>query len=125
MEPVRDYERRAALAEMFHGFTHLQLGFGIERCGCFVKQYDRYVLNESAGESHSLTLAARELHAVLANRCLIAARKGHNEIVGIGGFGGCHDFVFACPRFAEFNVLANRATKQKYFLSDIGNVPSK
>src|SRR5262245_8730145 len=58
VKPMRDCKRGTALAQVVHGFAHLQFGFGVERRGCLVKQYDRCVLDKGARNSDSLALTA-------------------------------------------------------------------
>src|SRR6476620_926156 len=65
VQPVCDGKSGAASAKMFHSLADLQFRLGVERGGRFIKQYDRCISDESAGDSHPLTLAARELQAVL------------------------------------------------------------
>ena len=73
VQPVRDHDRGAPLAETLDRALHLPLGFGIERSGGFVEQDDRRVLEQRAGDRDALTLAAGDLQAVLADRRVVAA----------------------------------------------------
>ena len=61
VQPVRDHDRRAALAETLDGALHLPLGFGIERGGGLVEQDDRRVLEQRARDRDALALAAGQL----------------------------------------------------------------
>src|SRR5262249_31021198 len=119
VQPVRDDKRGAALAEMFHGFTHLEFGFGVEGGSRLVEQYDGCILDKGAGDSHALALAARELQAVLANGRVVASRKRDDEIVCIGSFCGRHDLVLAGAWLAKLNVFANGAAEEEDVLSNI------
>src|SRR5262245_22011752 len=125
MKPMRDCKRGAALAQMIHGFAHLQFGFGIESRCCFVKQYDRCVFDERAGDSNSLTLTAGKLPAVFANWRIVSARKRHDEVVRVSGLGSRHNLICGRARLAEFNILANRGTEQEYILPYVGDVLPK
>ena len=74
-QPVRDHQRGAALAQFGDRLLHLTLGFRIERGGRLVEQDDRRVLDQRARDGDALALAAGELHAVLADRRLVAIRE--------------------------------------------------
>ena len=107
---------------MLHRLAHLQLGFGIERGGGLVEQDDRRILDQRARNGHALALAAGKLCPMFADRRVVAAREGHDEIMRIGALGGRDDLVLAGARFSEFDVFADRAAEQKRVLPDIGDV---
>ena len=66
VRPLRRFRER---------FLHVALGFRIERGGRFVEQDDRRVLDQRARDGDALALAAGQLHAVLADRRVVAARE--------------------------------------------------
>ena len=54
---------------------HVALGFRIKRRGRFVEQDDRRVLDQGARDGDALALTAGKLHAVFADRRVVAARE--------------------------------------------------
>ena len=111
---------RCAIASL-----HLALGFGIERGGGFVEQDDRRILDQRARDRDALALAAGQLQAVLADRRVVAEREAHDEVVGVGRFGGGDDLGLA--RAGRPNAMFSRidAAEQKHVLSDIGDLPAQ
>ena len=75
VQPVRDRQCRAALAEMFHRLAHLQLGFRVERSSRLIKQDDRRIFDERTCNGDPLPLPPRQLQAVFADRGIVSARK--------------------------------------------------
>ncbi len=59
---------------------------------------------------------------MLADRRLVSEREAHDEIMGAGGLGCRDDLVFRGARFAEGDVLADRAAEQIDILPDIGGL---
>ncbi len=92
-EPVRDHDGGAALAELGDRLLHVPLGFGIERGGRFIEQDDGRVLDQRARDGDALALAAGELGAVLADRRVVVAREGHDEVMRVRGARGRPDLV--------------------------------
>ena len=92
-------------------FLDVALGFGIERCGRFVEQDDRRILDQRACNRDALALAAGELHAVLADLSVVALREAHDEIVRMRGFRGGDDLCLAGAQLAERDVLADGAAE--------------
>ena len=73
---------------MFDCFLHQSFRFGVEcRCG-FVEDEDWRIFQQGAGYAYSLSLTAREFAAAIANISLEAIFGFHNEVVGVGYFGG-------------------------------------
>src|SRR6266851_8119685 len=60
-EPMRDHHGGAAAAHLFQRALDLLLGAGVERAGRLVEQEDMRVLEDRAGDRHTLLLAARQL----------------------------------------------------------------
>ncbi len=79
-------------------------------------------LDQRAGDGDALALAAGKLHAVLADRRIVAGRKAHDEIVRMRGLGGGDDLRLAGIEPAERDVLADRAAEQVHDLADIGDL---
>src|SRR5581483_8333393 len=107
---------------MLHRLAHLQLRLAVKRRGRLVEQYDRRVLDQRPCDGDTLALSARELQSMLADRRIVAVREGEDEIMRVGGLGGCDDFRLTRTRFAEGNILANGAAEKENFLAHIADV---
>ena len=70
-QSMRDAKNGAALHQPFQGFDHQMFGLRIEGCGGFVKNQDRVVADESAGNPDALALSAGERRATLANQAVV------------------------------------------------------
>lgn len=108
----------ASLAQFSNCFLHQVFGFRIQRRSRLIEQDDRRILDQCARDRDTLALAARKLHPVLADGCVIASRKSNNEFMGLGGIRGRHDLRVAGVEFTERNVLADRSTEQMNDLTD-------
>src|SRR5215470_19327715 len=99
-QPMGDDDRRAILAELGDGFLHVTLGLRIECGGGLVEQNERSSLDQRAGNRDALALAAGELQAVLAHGGIVAGWKRRDEVVCVGGFGGCDNLHIAGAELA-------------------------
>ena len=72
-QAVSDHDHGAALDDMFERFLELRLGVAVERAGRLVEQHDRRLAEHGAGKRDALLLAARQVHATLADLIVIAA----------------------------------------------------
>ena len=73
-QAVRDYEGRAAFKKFFQRLLHLRFGNRIERGGRLVKQQNRSVFQNGAGDGKALFLTARKPDAALTDMRFIALR---------------------------------------------------
>ena len=117
-EPMSNGDGCASLAQFSDCFLHQVFGFGIQRRSRLIEQDDRRILDQCARDRDTLALAARKLHPVLANGCVIASRKSNNEFMRLGGLRGRHDLSIARVEFTERNVLADRPMEQMNDLAD-------
>ncbi len=124
-EPVRDDQRRASLAQLGDRLLHVTLGFRIQRRGRLVEQDDRRILDQRARDRDALALAAGQLHAMLADRRIVAGGKAEDEVVRMRGLGGGDDLRFAGAEPAERDVVADGAAEQLHDLADIGDLPAQ
>ena len=116
-KPVRDHDGGAALAQFRDRLLHVIFGFGIERGGGLVEQDDRRIFDQRARDRDALTLAARNLEAVLADLGIIACGKAHDEIMRMRGLGRGDDFRLGGARLAECDVLTHGGTEQEDVLA--------
>ena len=122
VDPMRDHQRRAALGKPPDRLLNVNLRFAVERRGGLVEQKNRHIADHRSRDGDPLALAAGKLHAVLADRRVVACRQRHDEIVCIGGFGRRDDLVFAGAEPAHRDVRPHGAPKQKDILADIGDI---
>ncbi len=66
------------------GLLHLHLVFRVERCGRFVQQNDRRILQYGTGDGYALLLAAGERATAFAHHRVVSLRQAHDEIVAAG-----------------------------------------
>ena len=97
---------------------HLALGFRIERRGRLVEQQNWRILQHGARDGEALALAARELHAKLADRRLIALGQIDDEVVGGGGLSGGLDLGVGGARPPVGDIGAHRVVEQGDLLAD-------
>ena len=76
-----DDDGGAPLLQLRHRRLHFALGLHVQRRGRFVEDQDRRIGQERARHRHALTLAARELHAALADFGVVALRQLGDEVV--------------------------------------------
>ena len=74
-EPMGDDECGAALHHVVERFLHQHFILGVQRGGGLVKQQDRRILENGAGDGETLALAAREGDAALAELCVQTFRQ--------------------------------------------------
>ena len=79
-QPVRDDQRRAAAQQIFHRRLDRALALGVEARRRFVEDDDRRILEKDPRDRESLTLAAGQLHAALADARVEALRESLDEL---------------------------------------------
>lgn len=75
LELVGDDDDGASLDKRVDGFLHLHLVFRVERCGRFVQQDDRRILQDGAGDGYALLLATGERAAAFAHHRVVSLRQ--------------------------------------------------
>ena len=63
------------------------------------------VLQHGTGDAESLTLTTAEVHASVANAGVIAVLQVHDELMGIGDFGGLDNFLLRHVLHAEGDII--------------------
>ena len=86
----------------------------IDRREGVVKDDDRCLLCQHAGNSHALLLAARERHAALADHGLIAGRELLDIVRNAGRLRGLAHGLVVCA--ADADVLLDRAGEEERLL---------
>jgi hypothetical protein len=78
-EAVGDRQRGAVCRYGVQRGQNVLFGAGVERAGRFVEQQDRRVLDQRAGNSDALLLAARQLQAAFAHFGVEALRQALDQ----------------------------------------------
>jgi hypothetical protein len=78
----------------------------IERGRRLVEDQDRRVLQHRARNRHALLLAARQLQAALADRCLVTLRQTFDEVVNVRGARRRDHFIALSPMGGRSDVVA-------------------
>ena len=88
-----DDQRRAVLHDVFKRRLHEHFVFRVERRGRFIEQQHRRVLQDRARDRKALALAARQGHAALADRRVVALVEMGDKFSRRRAFGcGAHIF---------------------------------
>ena len=86
--PVGDDERGAVLEELFESIVDLRLDVNVDSAGGVVEDQNWGIDEQGSGDRDSLTLAARQGVATLADDRVVALGHRHDEVVGVGGPSG-------------------------------------
>ena len=87
-EAVGNGKDGAILHQIVDGVLDLLLGDGVERGGGFVKDEDRRITQNGAGNGHALALSTAKDEALFADDAVVAFGVGHDKVVSIGELGG-------------------------------------
>src|SRR6185503_12368378 len=79
------------------------------------------MLERSPRDGDSLLLAARQLHAALTDRRLVAVRQAHYELVEVSQAGRLLNLLLRAAVLAEGDVVADRVVEQHGVLRNHGN----
>ena len=80
-QPVRDDERRAALAQRPQAVLNQRLALAVEARRRLVEQQDARIGEDRARDRHALALAAGQPHAALADDRVVALLELLDELV--------------------------------------------
>jgi hypothetical protein len=131
----------AALRGQVERGLHHALGGGVEGGGGFVEEQDLGVAQQRAGDCYALALAAGEEGAFCADEGGEAVGKGGYEVINVccavlvftssissdlrwrlTVFAGLHDSFLRHIVFISEHVFANRASVERSFLTDDGEL---
>ena len=100
----------------FQRFLHHLLTLVIQRGRGLIKNQDRRIFQKHTGNGQTLLLPAGQLHASLADICVISIRKIHDKFMGIGFFCRPDNLFPAGIRFAIPDIFQNCSCKQIHIL---------
>ena len=99
-------------------FGHQALRDRIESGGWFVHDENGWVRQECPGQRDPLTLASRERQAAFPDHCLVAVRKGLDELCQPGRFRGPSHILVRRVRPHVADVFRQRRVQQHRLLLD-------
>jgi hypothetical protein len=117
-QAMGQHQRRAPLHQQVERLLDGGLVLGVDRRQGLVQHQDRGVAQQRAGDGDALALAARQLHALLADDGGIALRQPGDEAVDVGGPRGRLDVGLAGVRPAHADVVLDRAVEEEGVLAD-------
>ncbi len=106
-QTVRDDQSRSVFGKFFQRLLDDALTLVVERRGRFIKNKDRRVLQENTGDGEPLLLSAAEFDASLTDIRIVAVRKFHDEIMGVGTLGGIDHIFESCIRPTIADIFQN------------------
>ena len=124
-EAVRDDERGAPLHQALERGLHQRLALGVERGGGLVEQQQRRVAQDRARDRDALALAARQRHAALADRRVVALRQALDELVGKRLLGRAPHVGVGRLRPAEPDVVGGGRTEHDGILRHQRDAPAQ
>src|ERR1700730_2411893 len=126
-QPVRHRNHSLARHQRLQARLDGGLDLAVERGGWLVEHQDRRILEDLTRNGDALALAARELHAALADLRLVAAAllpvlELMDELVGVRELRRPDDLRVARPRPAITDVVADGAVQQGGILRHHANL---
>ena len=121
-QPMSNHDGRSTLHQIRERPLDQPLGLRIERRGCLIKHEYRRVLQDGAGDCHSLTLPTGQLNTSFTDQRLVAPTFDY-EVVRVRGSGGGLDPAPIKLSFSVCDVVDNGVVEQYDFLgnkSDLG-----
>src|SRR5215213_9515245 len=104
--------------EAIQGFLHLRLALDVEASHRLVQDQDRCVADDGPGDGYPLALPSGEGVAPLTYYALVTIFEVHNEVVGVGCFGGLDNLFRGSVQLAIGNVLLDRGAEEDRVLED-------
>ena len=113
---MSDDDGRATGRELGHSLLNGLLGLVVQGRGCLVKNQDRRVLQEHAGDRHALLLTTRKVAAALPYLGVVALGQPLDEVRDVRAASGLANLLGRGRGLAVRNVLGNGAVKQIHIL---------
>lgn len=95
---------------------YLLFGLGVEPKRSLHPNDDFRVVQNSACDGHTLTLAAREVIAALTDHRVVAVRQARDEFVAVSDLGGSHHVFKGRFGLSIADVVKHRAVKKERLL---------
>ena len=117
-----NHHDRLILQQHRQGILYQCFTLGIHRSSCFIKQDNRSIFQQSAGNRNALTLAARQGAAVFPDVRLIPLGQALDKFLALGGFGRSHHFLIGGIAPAQPDILHDSLIKEHDILKYNGIV---
>ena len=93
-QTVSDGERCTVSGEFLPTVLDPSLTFVVQGNGCLIKNKNRRILQEDPGNGNTLLLAAGKSGTAFTDKGIILIGQFHDEVMDIGTFGSCNNFIF-------------------------------
>ena len=93
-QTVSDGDRCTVSGEFLQTVLDPSLAFVVQGTGCFIKNKNRWILQEDPGNGNTLLLAAGKSGTAFTDKGIILIGQLHDEVMDIGTFGSCNNFIF-------------------------------
>src|SRR6185369_12959238 len=113
---MRDQEQRLARHDLAEAGLERVLGAVVHRTRGLIEHQNRRVQQQRARHRHRLTLAAREIAAVLAGRHVVAQRMLAHEVIDAGQSRGAEERVLVHVRRTQSDVVLHRTEEEMRIL---------
>ena len=121
-KPMGNDEAGPAGTKIFQCLLNQSLRLVVERGRRFIKQEERRILEERAGDRKTLFFPAGEAASALAGDCVEAVGAGANEVGRVRGFERGPEFLIGRVRFREKQVFAKAGVEEETFLGDVAEL---
>src|SRR5918995_4951330 len=118
VEVVGNDQRRLPGHEAIQGFLDLRLALAVEARHRLVQDQDGGVADDGPGDGYPLALPSGESVAPLADDGLVPIFEVHDEVVGVGCFGGPDNLLRGGVQLAVGDVLLDGGAEQDRVLED-------
>src|SRR5829696_144536 len=118
VEVVGNDQGRLSGHEAIQSFLDLRLALDVEASHRLVQDQDTGVPDDGPRYSDPLSLAARESVAPLTYDGLVPIFEVHDEVVGVGCFGGLDNLLRSSVQLAVGDVLLDGRAKEDRVLED-------
>ena len=111
----------ASLHQTLKGILYQTFAFRIKGRGCLIKNQDRWVLEDSTSDAHSLALATRKTTTPITNVGIITLLGSHNELVGIGNASSLLYLLLGSTIHTKRDVVEESIVEKNRLLVHITN----
>src|SRR5215217_9750689 len=118
VEIVGNDQGRLSGHEAIQSFLDLRLALDVEASHRLVQDQDGGVPDDSPGDSDPLSLAAGEGVSPLADDGLVPIFEVHDEVVGVGCFGGLDNLLRRSVQLSVDDVLLDGGAEEDRVLED-------
>ena len=122
---MRHHDTRAPLHKRGEGVLHERFAFRIERARRLIEHEHRAIGQNGTRNGDALALAARQLHAALADLGFESLRQAFDEFQRVRTRRRFANLVHAGARLAIRDILGNAAVEQQRFLRHISDLATQ